>query len=235
MGACAVAMLNLGPCSMLPPHYHPRASNYVVAVQGTTQTYMIEENGARVVQQTLTPGKMTIFPQASVHTMVNLGEHKLFACPLSLCGCLQVALACRTCDGSVAQLRSLFLLSINGPAAHQTAGVISSPHMQCTFVLHCNLRIWLIPSRAWLTRPCHLPECTNAQLVSALNNEDAGTQNIIAALFHIPNPDLVNAAFGYQNVITNSSGSFIPAVGTGSNYGTKECLARCAARNGTYT
>lgn len=105
MGACAVAMLNLGPCSMLPPHYHPRASNYVVAVQGTTQTYMIEENGARVVQQTLTPGKMTIFPQASVHTMVNLGEHKLFACPLSLCGCLQVALACRTCDGSVAQLQ----------------------------------------------------------------------------------------------------------------------------------
>ena len=69
-----VAMLNLGPCSMLPPHYHPRASNYVVAVAGTTRTYMIEENGARVVNQTLTPGKMTIFPAASVHTMYNMGE-----------------------------------------------------------------------------------------------------------------------------------------------------------------
>jgi len=67
-------MLNLGPCSMLPPHYHPRASNYVVAVHGTTRTYMIEENGARVITQTLSPGQMTIFPQASLHTMYNMGE-----------------------------------------------------------------------------------------------------------------------------------------------------------------
>lgn len=70
-------MLNLGPCSMLPPHYHPRASNYVVAVQGTTNTYMITENGARVVQETLTPGKMTIFPQASMHMMYNTGKQAL--------------------------------------------------------------------------------------------------------------------------------------------------------------
>lgn len=69
----AVAMLNLGPCSMLPPHYHPRAANYVVAVQGNTTTYMFEENGARLVQETLTPGKATIFPQASMHMMVNNG------------------------------------------------------------------------------------------------------------------------------------------------------------------
>ncbi|KAI9810407.1 MAG: hypothetical protein M1827_006293 [Pycnora praestabilis] len=68
-----MAMLNLGPCSMLPPHYHPRASNYVVAVAGTTNVYFIEENGARLVTNTLTPGKMTIFPAASLHTMVNTG------------------------------------------------------------------------------------------------------------------------------------------------------------------
>jgi Cupin len=29
-----MAMIQLGPCGMLPPHYHPRASNYVVAVTG---------------------------------------------------------------------------------------------------------------------------------------------------------------------------------------------------------
>jgi len=69
-----MAMISLGPCSMLPPHYHPRASNYVVAVAGTTVTYFIEENGARLVTNTLTPGKMTIFPQASLHTMVNTGK-----------------------------------------------------------------------------------------------------------------------------------------------------------------
>jgi oxalate decarboxylase/phosphoglucose isomerase-like protein (cupin superfamily) len=68
-----MAILNLGPCSLLAPHIHPRASNYVVAVSGTTNTFMINENGARTVETTLTPGKMTIFPQGSVHSMMNVG------------------------------------------------------------------------------------------------------------------------------------------------------------------
>ena len=67
-------MLNLGPCAMLPPHYHPRATNYVVAVKGNTTTYMFEENGARLVTETLTPGKATIFPQGSMHSMMNNGK-----------------------------------------------------------------------------------------------------------------------------------------------------------------
>ncbi len=66
-------MLNLGPCSMLPPHYHPRASNYVVAIHGNTTTYMYEENGARLVTETLTPGMATIFPQASMHVSSAVG------------------------------------------------------------------------------------------------------------------------------------------------------------------
>lgn len=74
-----LAMINLGPCSMLPPHYHPRGSNYVVAVAGNTTTYMIEENGARTVTAILTPGKMTIFPSGSIHTMVNTGKLLLLA------------------------------------------------------------------------------------------------------------------------------------------------------------
>ncbi|KIW89085.1 uncharacterized protein Z519_10570 [Cladophialophora bantiana CBS 173.52] len=67
-----VAQLNLGPCAMLAPHLH-RADNLVVAVSGTTHTYMVQENGARLVEQILTPGMMTIFPRASVHTMYNMG------------------------------------------------------------------------------------------------------------------------------------------------------------------
>jgi oxalate decarboxylase/phosphoglucose isomerase-like protein (cupin superfamily) len=68
-----MAMLNLGPCSMLPPHLHPRATNFVVAVSGQTRTFMINENGARTVTEVLTPGKMTIFPTGSVHAMMNIG------------------------------------------------------------------------------------------------------------------------------------------------------------------
>lgn len=70
-------MLNLAPCGMLPPHYHPRASNYVVAVRGNTTTFMYEENGAELVTETLLPGQMTIFPMGSMHMMVNNGTSLL--------------------------------------------------------------------------------------------------------------------------------------------------------------
>lgn len=65
-----MAMIQLGPCGMLAPHFHPRASNYVLAVQGETHTYAVEENYARVMKTVLTPGKMTIFPQGAIHTMM---------------------------------------------------------------------------------------------------------------------------------------------------------------------
>jgi len=48
---------------MLPPHLHPRASNYVMGITGNVTTYMIEENGARMVESRLTPSRMTIFPR----------------------------------------------------------------------------------------------------------------------------------------------------------------------------
>jgi oxalate decarboxylase/phosphoglucose isomerase-like protein (cupin superfamily) len=73
----SVAMLNLGPCSMLPPHWHPNAVNYVLAVSGNTTTYMYQENGARLVTQVLTPGHATIFPRASMHMMMNTGASVL--------------------------------------------------------------------------------------------------------------------------------------------------------------
>lgn len=75
--AMTLAMLNLGPCAMLPAHLHPRGTNVVVAVEGTTATFMVQENGARVVREVLTPGKMTIFPRGSVHTMQNMGKSSL--------------------------------------------------------------------------------------------------------------------------------------------------------------
>lgn len=68
-----VAQLNLGPCAMLPAHYHPRATNMVIAITGNTTTWMINENAVRTVSTTLTPGKMTIFPTGSIHAMQNNG------------------------------------------------------------------------------------------------------------------------------------------------------------------
>lgn len=138
-----LAMLNLGPCSMLPPHLHPRAANFVVAMSGTTRTFMIAENGARTVEETLTPGQMTIFPQGSVHTMMNIG-------------------------------------------------------------------------------------CENAQLVSALNSDDAGTHNLANAFFSLP-ANFTQTILG-PDVNLQSVGSHIPPVGTGSNFGPDACRAACAAK-----
>lgn len=68
-----VAWLALGPCAMLPPHLHPRATNFVVGIEGETQTFMIQENGAEIVTATIVPGQLTIFPRGSVHSMQNMG------------------------------------------------------------------------------------------------------------------------------------------------------------------
>jgi oxalate decarboxylase/phosphoglucose isomerase-like protein (cupin superfamily) len=67
---------------MLPPHFHPRGANFVVAISGNTTTYMYGENGAQTITETLTPMKATIFPQASLHMMVNNGT-KPFSLPTS--------------------------------------------------------------------------------------------------------------------------------------------------------
>lgn len=136
-------MLNLGPCSMLPPHFHPRATNFVVAISGTTETYMIAENGAQTIHEVLTPGKMTIFPQASVHTMMNLG-------------------------------------------------------------------------------------CENAQLVSALSSDDAGTQNLANAFFSLPSNITSTVLGGGVNIAATQAN--LPGIGTGSNAGPEQCIAACAAK-----
>ena len=137
-------MLNLGPCSMLPPHIHPRATNFVVSIAGTTSTYMIAENGAPTIHEILTPGKMTIFPQASVHTMMNLG-------------------------------------------------------------------------------------CENAQLVSALSSDDAGTQNLANAFFALP-ANITGTVLGVDLAGVAGIQGRIPGVGTGSNWGPEKCISACKAK-----
>ena len=136
-----MAILNLGPCSMLPPHYHPRATNVVVAINGTTRTYMLQENGAKVIQETLTAGKMTIFPQASMHMMYNMG-------------------------------------------------------------------------------------CEPAQLVSALNCDDAGTNNIFNVMQM--DPEYVATAMGDPSF--NVNGAMPPPPGTGAIWGSAQCLEKCGIK-----
>lgn len=67
------ALLKLGPCSMLPPHFHQRAHNAVIGITGNTTSWMINENGVRTVRVDIIPFRMTLFPQGSLHVMQNNG------------------------------------------------------------------------------------------------------------------------------------------------------------------
>jgi hypothetical protein len=73
------ALLKLGPCSMLPPHFHQRAHNAVIAISGNTTSWMIGENGVRTVRVDIIPFRMTIFPMGSLHVMQNNGKPREFA------------------------------------------------------------------------------------------------------------------------------------------------------------
>ena len=68
--------------------------------------------------------------------------------------------------------------------------------------------------------------CENAQLVSALDSDDAGTVNM-GQMFANGFPfDLVNAALG-QELASEEVKQKLTPVGTGSNWGPKACLKRC--------
>lgn len=75
----SIAVLRLAPCGMLAPHLHPRAHNLVTAITGNTTSWMVGENGVRTVRVDLTPMRMTIFPQGSLHHMQNNGTSSLIS------------------------------------------------------------------------------------------------------------------------------------------------------------
>lgn len=58
---------------MNSPHTHPRATEFLYLVNGNMEAGFIEENGARFVINTLTPGQGTIFPKGSIHYQINTG------------------------------------------------------------------------------------------------------------------------------------------------------------------
>ena len=61
------------PCTINPPHIHPRATELLHVLQGSFTTSFLEENTGRVIQNELKKGQVTIFPQGLVHYEQNLG------------------------------------------------------------------------------------------------------------------------------------------------------------------
>jgi oxalate decarboxylase/phosphoglucose isomerase-like protein (cupin superfamily) len=95
----AMALGRIGPCGLNTPHTHPRAAELNYAINGTFHVGMLEENGARLVMNTIRPGQATIFPRGAIHFEQNLGcEEVLFLAAFS------------DEDPGVSQLTNLFTL-----------------------------------------------------------------------------------------------------------------------------
>ena len=118
----------------------------------------------------LTPGKMTIFPQGAIHTMMNRGK----------------------------------LNGINPSPPDACIVLIQSTHAYSPLS----------------------PGCSNAQLVSALSDEDSGTSNLLNGLFQLPE-DFVAAAFGNTGLNVNKTASALPPIAHNGAAGSLECMQRC--------
>ena len=68
--------------------------------------------------------------------------------------------------------------------------------------------------------------CTKSQLVSALSSGDAGTLNVANAMWEFPY-EFIARVLGLDIPAYNASGATIPPIGTGSNSGFPDCMARC--------
>ncbi|KAF8811632.1 RmlC-like cupin [Phlegmacium glaucopus] len=73
-GGGALGLGLIGPCGLNLPHVHPRANEIQLNIGGgDLMAQFIQENGGRVITNTLSPGMATIFPKGSMHFQQNLG------------------------------------------------------------------------------------------------------------------------------------------------------------------
>lgn len=96
--------------------------------------------------------------------------------------------------------------------------------MNLTFLLLLVRSVMALDENEQLT--FYSSGCDNAQLVSALDSDDAGTMNMGQVFTNGFPFELVNAAFG-QELASEDVKSKIPPVGTGSNWGPESCLKEC--------
>ena len=89
---------------MNTPHTHPRATEILYLVTGEMEAGFIEENGARFVDNVLTKGQGTLFPQGSIHYQINTGcDPVLFVAALNSedPGTIQVSQRCEVYSPSL--------------------------------------------------------------------------------------------------------------------------------------
>ena len=68
------ALYTLEPCGISNPHSHPRATELIYIVEGSyIDVGFLEEDGGRVINNRISKGQTTIFPQGLIHYIQNNG------------------------------------------------------------------------------------------------------------------------------------------------------------------
>ena len=69
----AFGYFNLDGCAINLPHVHPRATELLYVIRGNNlATGFVEENGGRTIQNDISEGMVTFFPQGLIHYQQNL-------------------------------------------------------------------------------------------------------------------------------------------------------------------
>ncbi|BEJ10319.1 hypothetical protein CcaverHIS641_0703540 [Cutaneotrichosporon cavernicola] len=69
----------LGPCGMVAPHNHPRASEYLFNIAGPPlAATSFQENGSPIFSGQVAAGDVIVLPQGSVHFVSNTGCDPVF-------------------------------------------------------------------------------------------------------------------------------------------------------------
>jgi hypothetical protein len=71
--------------------------------------------------------------------------------------------------------------------------------------------------------------CEDALLISSLNSDDSGTNNVLESVASIP-VDIIRASFGDPDFPAEKFVGNVPKVGTGVIRGSADCMKRCGIK-----
>ncbi|KAK4413041.1 putative germin-like protein 2-1 [Sesamum alatum] len=71
----SMARLDFAPMGLIPPHFHPRASEVLTVIQGSLEVGFVTSNpDNRLITKTLQKGDVFVFPVGLVHFQRNVGN-----------------------------------------------------------------------------------------------------------------------------------------------------------------
>nr|GME03986.1 putative germin-like protein 2-1 [Ipomoea batatas] len=71
----SLARIDYGPWGIIPPHYHPRASEIFLVIEGTIEVGFVTSNPEnRLISKILNKGDVFVYPVGLLHFQRNLGK-----------------------------------------------------------------------------------------------------------------------------------------------------------------